>query len=107
MFAKSTSIKDEDLEGTDKIRPQYVRREDTKYAIRRYIVLLTEEKADSCKRDSECWRVLGACKYIVIDDGVTSTGNAFDRGSARIGETTFLRTCPFRKLTIDLHNKYY
>ena len=35
-LAKSTSIKDEDLEGTDKIRPQYVRQEDTKDAIRRY-----------------------------------------------------------------------
>ena len=28
-FAKSTSIKDEDLEGTDKIRPQYVQQDDT------------------------------------------------------------------------------
>ena len=36
----------------DKIRPQYVRRKDTKDTIRRYIVLLPEEKADSCKRDS-------------------------------------------------------
>ena len=95
MFAKSTSIKDEDLEGTDKIRPQYVRREDTKDTIVRYIFLLPEDKADSCQRDSECWRVLGACTYIVIDDGVTSIGNDFDRGSARIGEITFLITCPF------------
>ena len=57
--------------------------------------LLLEEKADSCKRDIKCWRVLGACTYIVIDDRVTSIGNAFDCGSARIGEITFLRTCPF------------
>ena len=28
----------------------------------------------------------------VIDEGVTSIGNAFDRGSARFGEITFLRT---------------
>ena len=52
MFAKSTSIKDEDLEGTDKIRPQYVRRKYMKYTIRRYIVLLPEDKADSCQSDS-------------------------------------------------------
>ena len=69
--------------------------EDTKDTIRRYIILLPEEKADSCQRHIECWRVLGACTYIVIDDGVTSIGNAFDRVSARIGEITLLRTCPF------------
>ena len=80
-FAKSTSIKDEDLEGTDKIRTQYVRREYTKDTI----VLLPEEKADSCQRDSKCWRMLCACTYIVIDDKVTSIGNAFDRGIASIG----------------------
>ena len=59
------------------------------------IVLILEEKADSCQRDSKCWRVLGVCTYIVIDDGVTSIGNDFDRGSARISKITFLRTCPF------------
>ena len=53
------------------------------------IVLLPEEKADSCQRDSGCWCVLGACTYIVIDDGVTSIGNDFNRGNARIGEITF------------------
>ena len=51
MFAKSTSIKDKDLEGTDKICPQYVRRKDTNDTIGRYIVLLPEEKADSCQHD--------------------------------------------------------
>ena len=56
------------------------------------IVLLPEDKANSCQRDSECWRVTGACTYIVIDDGATSIGNSFYRGSARIGEITFLRT---------------
>ena len=79
----------------DKIRPQYVRRKDTKYTIRRYIVLLPEEKANSCHRDSESWYVLGACTNFVIDDGVTSIGNSLDCGSAKIGEITFLRTCPF------------
>ena len=79
----------------DKIPLQYVRREDTNDTIVRYIVLLPEEKADRFQRGSECWSVLGACTYIVIDDGVTSIGNAFDRGSARIGEITFLRTCTF------------
>ena len=28
----------------------------------------------------------------VIDDGVTSIGNAFDHGSTGLGEITFLRT---------------
>ena len=63
------------------------------------IVLIPEEKADSCQSDSKCWRVMGVCTYIVIDDGETIIGNAFHRGSARIGEITFLRTCPF--LTTD------
>ena len=53
MFAKPTSIKDEDLEGTDKIRPYHVRRKDTKDTVGIYIVLLPEEKADSCQHDSE------------------------------------------------------
>ena len=69
-------------------RTQNIPSEDT-------IVLLLEEKVESCQSDSECWRVLGACTCIVIDDGVTIIGNAFDHGSARIGEITFLRTCPF------------
>ena len=50
---KTKYIKDEDLEGTDKIRPQYVRRKDTKDNIGRYIVLLPEEKADSCQSESK------------------------------------------------------
>ena len=37
----------------DKIRPQYVRQKDMKDTIGRYIVLLPEEKVDSCLRDSE------------------------------------------------------
>ena len=82
---------------TDKICPQYLRQKDTKDTTERYIVLIMEEKADSCQRDSELWRVLGACTYIVIDDGVTSIGNAFNRGSARIGKINFLRTCPIYK----------
>ena len=53
MFAKSTSVKDEDLEGTDKIRSQYVQRKDTNDTIGRYIVLLSVEKADSCQHDRE------------------------------------------------------
>ena len=103
----STSIKDEDLEGTDKILPKYVQQKDMKDNIWRYIVLIPEEKANICQRDSEWWRVLGACTYIVIDDGVTSIVNAFYRGSSRIGEITFLRTCPFWQLKIDLHDNYY
>ena len=53
MFAKSTSIKDEDLEETDKIRPYYVRRKDTKDNVGGYIVFIPEVKADSCQHDSE------------------------------------------------------
>ena len=58
------------------------------------IVLLPEEKANICQRDSECWRMLGECTYIVIDDGVTSIVNAFDRGSARLGEINFFENFP-------------
>ena len=85
--------------GYDKIRPQYVRQKDTKDTIGRYNFLFPEEKADSCQRDGKCWRVLGACTYIVIDDEVTSIGNAFDRGSARIGEINFFDNLPL--LTTD------
>ena len=85
MFAKSTSTKDEDLEGTDKIRPQSVRWEEKKHTI----VSLPEEKANSCQHDSKCWRVLGTCTCIVTDDGVTSMMNDFDRDNAMLGEITF------------------
>ena len=51
MFAKLTYIKDEDLEGTDKIRPYYVQRKDTKDTVGRYIVFIPELKADSCQHD--------------------------------------------------------
>ena len=53
MFAISTSIKDEDLEGTDKIRPYHVQRKDTKDTVRRNIVLILEMKADSCQHYRE------------------------------------------------------
>ena len=43
----------------------------------------------------------------VIDDGVTSIGNAFDRGSAGLGKITFLDNLTFRQLTTDLHANYY
>ena len=37
--------------------------------------------------DGACWV---RAHTSVIDDGVTSIGNAFDRGSAGLGEITFL-----------------
>ena len=89
-FSKSTSIKDEDLEGTDKYthntydeRTQKIPSEDT-------IVLLSEEKLDSCKRDRKCWRMPSACTCIVIDDRVTSIRNAFDHDNAMLGKNHFL-----------------
>ena len=63
------------------------------------IVLLPEEKANSCQHDSECWRVPGACTCIVIDYGVTSMRNAFDRDNAILGKITFFENLPF--LTTD------
>ena len=63
------------------------------------IVLLPEEKANSYQRESECWRVPGACTYIVIDDGVTSRRNVFDRGNAMLGKINFFENLPF--LTTD------
>ena len=79
----------------DKIRPQYVRRVDTKDTI----ISLPEEKANSCQRDSKCWRLPGVCTYIDIDDGVTSMMNAFDRDNAMLGRIIFFENLPF--LTID------
>ena len=63
------------------------------------IVLLPEEKANSCQSDSKCWRLPGACTYIVIYDGVTSIGNDFDCGSAMLGKITFFENLPL--LTTD------
>ena len=54
--------------------------------------------------DGACWV---RAHTFVIDDGVTRIGNDFDRGSARIGEITFLRTCPLLQLKTDLHANYY
>ena len=53
--------------------------------------------------DGVCW-VLAHTS--VIDDGVTSIGNAFDRGSSGIREITFLENLIFRRLTTDLHSNY-
>ena len=68
-------------------RTQNIPSEDT-------IVSLPEEKANICQRERECWRVPGACKCIVIDDGVTSMMNDFDRDNSMIGKITFLETFP-------------
>ena len=54
--------------------------------------------------DGACWV---RAHTFVIDDGVTSIGNSFDRGSSRLGEITFLRTGPFIQLTTDLQANYY
>ena len=43
----------------------------------------------------------------VIDDDMTSIGNAFDRGSAGLGEITLFENLTFRQLTTDLHANYY
>ena len=71
-------------------RTQKIPSEDT-------IFLLPEEKAKSCQSDSECWRLPGVCTFIVIDDRVTSTRNAFDRGNAMLGKITFFENLPFLK----------
>ena len=80
-FAKSTSITDEDLEGTDKICPQYAHERTydgmtQNIPSKDAIISLPEEKTNSCQRDSKCWSVLGACTCIVSDDGVTIMMNA-------------------------------
>ena len=73
-------------------RTQKIPSEDT-------IVLLPEEKANSCQRDSKCWRVPGAFKCIVIDDRVTSMRNDFNHDNAMLGKINFFENLPF--LTID------
>ena len=62
------------------------------------IVLLPEEKANSCQRDSECWCMPGACMCIVIDDEVTSLMNAFDRDNSMLGKITFFENLNFLKI---------
>ena len=63
------------------------------------IVLLPEEKENRCQRDNKCWHMPGAWTCIVIDDGVTSMRNAFDRDNAMFGKITFFENLPF--LTTD------
>ena len=55
------------------------------------IVSLPEDKANSCQRDIEYWRVPGACTCIVTDDGVTSMMNDFDRDNSMLGGITYSR----------------
>ena len=91
---------DEDLEGNDKIRPQYAHERMYDGMTRNIpskdtIVLLPEEKAKRCQRDSERWRVPGACSCIVTDDGVTSMMNDFERDNAMLGGITFLENLTF------------
>ena len=59
------------------------------------IVLLPEEKANICQRDSEFWRVPGACTCIVIDDRVTRLRNAFNPDNTMLGKITFPENLPF------------
>ena len=107
MFSKSTSIKDEDLEGTDKYahitydgRTRKILSKDTLFWFQRWRKTAVHMTAN----DGACWV---RADTFVIDDGVASIGNAFDRGSAGLGEITFLRTWPSRRLTTDLHANYY
>ena len=41
------------------------------------------------ENDGACWV---SAHTFVIDEGVTSIGNAFNRGSSKLGKITFLRT---------------
>ena len=54
--------------------------------------------------DGACWV---RARTFVIDDGVTSIGNVFDRGNAGLDEITFFENLTFRQLTTDLHANYY
>ena len=59
------------------------------------IILIPEEKANSCQRESECWRMHGACTWIEFDDGLTSMINAFDSDNSMLGRITFFDNFPF------------
>ena len=54
--------------------------------------------------DAVCWV---RAHTSVIDNRVTSIGNAFYRGSAGLGEITFFENLTFRRLTTDPHANYY
>ena len=107
MFSKSTSIKDEDLEGTDKYSHNTYDGRTRKDTVGRYIVWFRRWRRTAVRmtpNDGACWV---RAHTFVIDDGVTSILNAFDCGISGLGEITFLRTWPFRRLTTDLHDNYY
>ena len=59
------------------------------------IILILEEKANSCQSDSKCWHVHGACTCIENNDGLTSMINAFDCDNAMLGRITFFENLPF------------
>ena len=107
MFVKSTSIEYEELEGTDKYahimydgRTQKIPSEDTLFYFRR-----RRRTAVSMTENDGAWWV--SAHTFVIDDGVTKIGNAFDRGSAGLGEITFFENLTFRQPTTDIHANYY
>ena len=86
----------EDIYGPriDKTRPQYAHERmydgmTQNIPLKDTIFSLLEEKANSCQRDSKCWRMRGACTCIVNDDGVNSMINAFDRDNAMLGGINF------------------
>ena len=69
-----------------------------------YFMWRKQKAVSMTANDGACW----VCAHtFLIDDGVTSIGNAFNRRSARLGEITFLITLPLRQLTTDLHANYY
>ena len=66
-------------------RTQKIPSEDTLFYFRRR----RQTAVSMTSNDGACWI---RAHTSVIDDGVTSIGNAFDRGSAGLGKSTILRT---------------
>ena len=102
---------DEDLEGTDKIFPQYAHERMYNGMTRKIpLFCLQKRKRTSVSVTANidmCWRVPNACMRTEnnqADDGVTSMMNAFDHDNAMLRRITFFGELDL--LICDLHDNY-
>ena len=93
---------DEDLEGTDKIFPQYAHERMYNGMTRKIPLFCLQKRKQTAIRVTvnidTCWRVPGACMRTEnnqADDGVTSMMNAFDHDNAMLRRITFLENLTF------------
>ena len=102
---------DEDIEGTDKIRPQYAHKcmyDGMTRKIPLFRFRKRKQTAVSVTANVDtCWHVHGACMRTdnhQADDGMTSMMNSFDRDTDMLGRITIFGELD--RLISDLHDNY-